>query len=243
MQKWIDLLAPSAAAVAILIAIALAIQAIAQGRAIKRLEERIADQDGAAARVSLDRIRALQRRTSAGGGGGGAGVRLGPLAAVIAIAAVLAGTGWYVFLRGDSTEGAKTPTTTGTTGQTKTLPNAQEVRTTANPNPTPLTPSRGAFTILVQNGTFVPGAAAAGVVPALTQAGYNTAQPTNATRQDFKVSEVVYLPGKENVADNVAKDLGISKLSPLDGIEINQSTSDIDAVVIVGEDLANKYRP
>ncbi len=240
MQKWIDLLAPSAAAIAILIAIALAIQAIAQGRAIKRLEERLADQDGAAARVSLDRIRSLQRRTTTGAGG--PGLRPGPVAAVVAVAAVLAGTGWYVFLRDDSAKTATTPTT-GTTGQTKTLTDVKSVRTTANPNPTPLTPSKGAFTILVQNGTFVPGAAAAGVVPALTQAGYHTSQPTNATRQDFKVSEVVYLPGKENVADNVAKDLGITKLSPIDGIEINQSTTDIDAIVIVGQDLANKYRP
>ena len=113
MQKWLDLLTPSAAAIAILIAIALAFQATRQGKAIKRLEERIAEREGAGARVALDRIRSLQRRTSSGDGR-----RLAPVAAAVAALAVAGGTVWYVALR-DSGSNEATQTVTGAGGASR----------------------------------------------------------------------------------------------------------------------------
>lgn len=234
MQKWLDLLTPSAAAVAILIALAMVVVTIRQGRAIKRLEQRVADDDGAAARISLERLESLQRRAAAPG-------RFNPatvLATVLGVA-VIATAGWYFFLKEDTTSiSSTTPGTTTKTGPKK----IGEIRTVPDPNPAPLTPSKGAYTILVLNGSGVAGAAGQGVAPIVRSFGYLTAPPDNATGS-FATSVVVLLPGKDNVADNIAKDLGIKRLMGPDGIDLTGKIDGIDAVVIVGKDLASKYAP
>jgi hypothetical protein len=53
----------------------------------------------------------------------------------------------------------------------------------------------------------------------------------------------MYLPDKQDVADNVANDLGIKRRVPLDGVSVTQSTQDVDAIVIVGLDLARRSSP
>ena len=106
MQKWLDLLTPSAAALSLLLAIALVIQAIRHGRSVRRLESRLADREGAAARVSLDRLTQLQRRAGTSTGHQEDKQRdsprlppVGNIAAIVAVLAVVAGTGWYLFVR------------------------------------------------------------------------------------------------------------------------------------------------
>lgn len=266
MQKWTDLLTPSAAALAILFAIALTIQSIRHGRAVKRLESRVAEREGAGARVPLDRLRELQKRGRSAAGepepatGVGApprpgrrrsGPNLAPVAAIVAVAAVVAGTTWYLFFRGDngSEAGGSTITSTstanagGTTADQNPVP-PKEIRTTPSETPKALPGGKGAYTVMVQNGSGVNGVAA-NVSPIVAGFGYATTAPGNATTQDVKQSFVVYVdPTKFDVADNVAKDLGISKIEPPDGVDLGAGTDGVDAVVVVGNDeLAAKYRP
>ncbi len=248
MEKWLDLLTPSAAALSLLLAIALVIQAIRHGRSVRRLETRLAEREGAAARVSLDRLTQLQRRagTSTGLLDPKRPARTRPVGQVVAIAAVVAvvgGTGWYLLMRGgDSGQAEPTVTTrtSGTTTATKPLsPSANnEVPTT----PPTLDQPKSAYTILVLNGSGVP-RAAANLVPLVQQNGWNTAPPDNATTQDEKTSFVMYLPGKEAIADNIAIDLDITRKQPADGVEITQDITDVDAIVIIGVDLATRRSP
>lgn len=252
VEKWLDLLTPSAAALSLLLAIALVIQAIRHGRSVRRLESRLAEREGAAARVSLDRLTQLQRRA-----GTSTGLPeskrdsprlppLGNLAAVVAVLAVVAGTGWYLFIRdGDSRQSGPAVTKTGNT--TVTTQTTTKPRPPSSNNQVPaiaptLDQPKSAYTILVLNGSGQTGAAAS-LVPVVQQFGWNTATPGNASTSDEKVSFVMYVPGKEPVADNLAIDLDIKKRLPLDGVTITQDTADVDAIVIIGLDLATKRSP
>jgi hypothetical protein len=250
VQKWLDLLTPSAAALSLLLVIALVIQAIRQGRAVRRLESRLAEREGAAARVSLDRLEQLQRRAStsteaAAAPTGDGGRRRVIIAAVVALALV-ATIGWFVFGRdgGSSDATAKTPTTTRTTSTpTKTPPQPIDTSNTVPENPATLPQDKGAYTVLVLNGTTVPRAAGTVFVPAVQRFGYNTAPAGDATSKDVKKSFVMFLPGREDVADNVAHDLGIKTKLPLDGVAVPQDTSGVDAIVVLGTDLATGRTP
>lgn len=249
MEKWLELLTPSAAALSLLLAIALLVQAIRHGRSVRRLENRLAEREGAAARVSLDRLAQLQRR--AGTSTGLLEPRresprlppLGTLAAVMGVLAVVLGTGWYLFLRDD--DGAEAgPAATATATRTTTTPKPQppSANNEVPAAPEPLEQAKSAYTILVLNGSGV-SRAAANLVPRVTQEGWNTAPPDNASTTDEKTSFVMYLSGKENVADHLANDLGIKKKLPADGVTIAQDIQDVDAIVIVGLDLATSSSP
>jgi hypothetical protein len=252
VQKWLDLLTPSAAALSLLLAIALVIQAIRNGRSVRRLESRLAEREGAAARVSLDRLTQLQRRAGTSTGLQDAKKResprlppLGNAAAVVAVLAVVLGTGWYLFIRdGGSSTAATTTTKTGSATASTTTAKPQPPSATGVVPTTPpaLDQSKSAYTVLVLNGSGVTGAAA-NLVPVVDQFGWHTATPGNASTQTQKTSFVVYLPGKEAVADNLAIDLNISKKVPQDGVEVPADAADVDAIVIVGLDLATKRSP
>ncbi len=253
MQKWLDLLTPSAAALSLLLAIALVVQAIRHGRAVRRLESRLAEREGAAARVSLDRLSQLSRRSSTSTSTlapkrereGPQLPRLGNLAAIAAVIALVLGTSWYLFIRDDGSGSAATSSTGATTTGGTTTQRPQPVAGANDQvpdNPTPLPQSKGAYTILVLNGSGVP-KAAANMVPLIEAAGYKAAPPDNASTSDERTSFVMYLPDKQDVADNVAKDLGIKRRVPLDGVSVTQDTQDVDAIVIVGLDLARRSSP
>ncbi len=252
MQKWLDLLTPSAAALSLLLAIALVIQAIRHGRSVRRLESRLAEREGAAARVSLDRLTQLQRRAGTSTGlleGKRDSPRLPPLgniAAIVGVLAVVVGTGWYLFIRdgdsGTAGSGATKSGSTSVTSATTTKPQPPSSNNVVPTTPPALDQPKSAYTILVLNGSGKAGAAA-NLVPVVQQSGWNTATPGNASTFDEKVSFVMYLPGKEAVADNLAIDLGITRKQPLDGVTITQDTADVDAIVIIGIDLATKRSP
>lgn len=251
MQKWLDLLTPSAAALSLLLAIALVIQAIRHGRSVRRLESRLAEREGAAARVSLDRLTQLQRRSGTSSGQQEGKRRdasrlppLGNIAAVVAVLAVVAGTGWYLFIRdGGSGTAATTTTRSGAVSTATTAkPQPPSASGVVPSTPPPLDQSKSAYTVLVLNGSGVTGAAA-NLVPVVDQFGWHTTTPGNASTQTEKTSFVVYLPGKEAVADNLAIDLNIKKKVPQDGVQIPADATDVDAIVIVGLDLATKRSP
>jgi hypothetical protein len=253
VEKWLDLLTPSAAALSLLLAIALVVQAIRHGRAVRRLESRLAEREGAAARVSLDRLAQLSRRPSISTGlvkpqpdrESPRLPRLGNLAAVAAVIALVLGTGWYLFIRDDgsgSAASSSTPTTTAPGTTTQRPQPVSGANDQVPENPAPLPQSKGAYTILVLNGSGVP-KAAANMVPLVEAAGYSAAPPDNASTSDERTSFVMYLPDKQDIADNVAKDLGIKRRVPLDGVSVTQSTQDVDAIVVVGLDLARRSSP
>ena len=73
--------------------------------------------------------------------------------------------------------------------------------------------------------------------PKVETAGYRLGDVGDAADQDVMTSSVMWLPGKQAVAQNVSKDLGISQAPPLDGIS-KAKIGNADVVVVVGKDLA-----
>jgi hypothetical protein len=242
-MEWLDLLAPSAAIVAVFAAIGLVVQSIRHGRAIRRLEERLAERGEAAVDAPLQRIAELQARAqvSAEGGGttGGHGVRtaLGVLAAVALVAVALAG-GWFLFLRDD---GAPTASADGTTtaATTEAAPAAPPADESLVPAEVPPIADKSLYTVTVFNASGVSGAAANEIAPKVEAEGYTLGlveNPPDGT-SDLRQSVVMYAEGRRQVGRNLAKDLGIERAGPIDGITTEQSGG-ADAVVLVGRDLA-----
>jgi hypothetical protein len=246
-MNWLDLVAPSAAILGLFVAVALIVVAIRQGRAIRRLEDRLAKSGDAAVEAPLQRIAELQARAQVSERSRAPGLprEQARMAAVVAgIALVLvAGIGgvWYLVGRGGDSGSAAGATTTSS-------------RTTANP-PKPVDktlvpasvppladPSR--YTVAALNASGVQGYVANVIEPKLVQEGWAVPfvgnPPSNLT--GLKQSVVMWGKGKQKVAWNVAKDLGIKRAPPLDGIAPDQF-GDTDVVVLVGLDLANGGAP
>ncbi len=254
VEKWLDLLTPSAAALALLLVLALLVQAIRHGRAVRRLEARLAEKEGAAARVSLDRLQQLQRRATTSTAVTSEArsprtprgpSRLPAIAAVATVLGLVGLTSWYVFIKGDDgdsaapTQSTEKPATTATPPKTP-ASSPQEIPAT----PQPLPSSKAAYTILTLNGSGVNRAAGDRVNPAIQQLGWQTTGAKNAPGlNDLAVSFVIYLEGKEIIADNLGKDLGLKKKEPLSGFKLDADTSNVDAIVVVGKDLAERYAP
>jgi hypothetical protein len=85
------------------------------------------------------------------------------------------------------------------------------------PEPASPTLSRGETSVLVLNGNGVQGAAAT-AADRVRARGYLIAGTSNATRSDFRRSLVMYRPGYRGEAARLAKDLGVKRVAPLDGL-------------------------
>lgn len=251
MDSWVDILLPGAAVLALFGVVGLVIQVIRLGRALRRFEERSALGGGSATDVSLRRLQELQARISgraiadsAGPArdGGGRSRRIAAVAGVLAILVVAGGGGWYFLLRdgGTATETASPPpppAATTTTDGTSTSPSAPPLPAgSVPPNPKPLV-TKASYTVAVLNASGVSGAAGDIVGPKVTLAGYILGPVGNTQLQDPSTSVVMWPRGKRNVAWNVANDLEITRATPLDGIS-SDGLEDVDAVVVVGLDLA-----
>lgn len=299
----LDIVIVAAAAVGVIAFITLAVVIVLQGRALKRLEDRIGPPVPMAAAPSLERVRAIasqpevrvdvpadvaapqgvappasapatdaaeaaaasaaaaraaersgQRtpppgkatrpssaasgKKSSGKGGGGNGA-LVALVGIVAVAVIAVGV-WFLFLRGGdastpATAGTATTatSTTGATGGTATAPDtASEV-----PADVPPVANKAAYTVAVLNASGVSGAAANRVAPRVQAAGYTLGVVDNAAQQDLVTSVVQYVPGRKEVAWNVAKDLGITTAGPVDSLSKGRIGT-ADVVVIVGKDLS-----
>jgi len=299
----LDIVIVAAAAVGVIAFITLAVVIVLQGRALKRLEDRIGPPVPMAAAPSLERVRAIasqpevrvdvpadvaapqgvappasapatdaaeaaaasaaaaraaarsgQRtpppgnaprpssgasgKKSSGKGGGGNGA-LVALVGIVAVA-VIAVAVWFLFLRGGdastpATAGTATTatSTTGATGGTATAPDtASDV-----PADVPPVANKAAYTVAVLNASGVSGAAANRVAPRVQAAGYTLGVVDNAAQQDLVTSVVQYVPGRKEVAWNVAKDLGITTAGPVDSLSKGRIGT-ADVVVIVGKDLS-----
>jgi hypothetical protein len=241
-MDWLELVAPSAAILALFVVIGLVVVAIRQGRAIRRLEERLERVGEAATEAPLQRIAELQarHRVSQGSPGLRRRLRTGTIAGATALVAVaVAGGLWYLLIRDDgSSAQAESPPATTASATDANPP--RPVDTTRVPDSVPLLDDKGLYSIAVFNASGVTGAAGDVVAPALEMEGYRVPvvanPPDGATGR--RESVVMWAKGKRRVAWNVAKDLGIERAPPIDGYTPEQ-VGNADAVVLVGLDIAN----
>ncbi|HEY7004413.1 MAG TPA: LytR C-terminal domain-containing protein [Gaiellaceae bacterium] len=76
---------------------------------------------------------------------------------------------------------------------------------------------RGRTTVVVLNGNGIPGAAAVSA-DKVHSFHYVVTATGNAPRTDFSRSVVMFRPGFKPAAQRLAKDVGVKRVSPLDGI-------------------------
>lgn len=245
-MAWLDLVVPSAAILALFGVVALVVVAVLQGRKVRRLEDRLARTGEAAEEAPLQRIAELQARhaVSSGTPGAGGSLRMAGVIGLVALALIAAlGGVWYLFVRDDGGGGtqAETPAATSSTSTAPAEP-PTPVDTSLVPEDVPALPDRSIYTIAVFNATGIAGAAGDVVAPALVNEGWTIPPELIANEPNavtgLKESVVMFSPGKRRVAQNVAKDLGVTRAPPLDGYTPDQ-IGNADVVVVVGLDLAN----
>ena len=247
----LELIAPATGIIALFAVIACIVQLIRQGRAIRRLEDRLREGGVSAADASLERIRQLQTRAEISSGttrGAGPTVMVG---AVLALAVIAAGS-WLLFFRGDADADAGDASPPATTAERTTATSTEgNGATTASTTPSEANPDRvpadvpplankAQVTVAVFNASGVSGAARGKVAPRLEDAGYfiGTVADSPDGRSDLARSFVMWPEGKQEVAWNVAKDLGIREAPQLDGLTREQ-IGNADVAVFIGTDLAN----
>lgn len=243
-MEWLDLVVPSVAILALFAAVGLIVVAIRQGRAIRRLEERLARSGDAAVEAPLQRIADLQARhtTSAGAPSVERQLRIGAVVGVTALILVAAiGGVWYLFIRDDNGSASADTGPAVTTQQSEEgqAPAPPPVDQSLVPDEAPQI-DKSAHTVAVFNSSGIDGVAGDIVAPALENEGYQVPLVANPPDGDTDrgASVVMYTRGNRKAAQNVAKDLGIERAPPLDGYTEEQ-VSDADVVVLVGLDIAN----
>lgn len=244
-MEWLDLVVPSAAILALFGVVALVVVAILQGRRLRKLEDRLARTGEAAEEAPLQRIADLQARHAPSSGGVSSGqMRAAGMIALVAVALVAAVGGvWYLFIRDDGgggTAGSPAGATTQSTSSSTTPQAPTPVDATLLPENVPALPDKSIYTLAVFNATGIAGAAGDVVAPQLTGEGWSVPLVDNEPNQvtGLKKSIVMYSRGKQKVAWNVAKDLGLKNARPLDGYTAEQ-IGNADVAVVVGLDLAN----
>ena len=96
------------------------------------------------------------------------------------------------------------------------------------------------YAVAVFNACGIDGVAGDIVAPALENEGYQVplvANPPDGD-SDRQKSVVMYTKGNRKAAQNVAKDLGVTRAPPLDGYT-DEQVGNADVVVLVGMDIAN----
>jgi LytR cell envelope-related transcriptional attenuator len=240
---WLDLVVPSVAILALFAAVGLIVVAIRQGRAIRRLEERLARTGDSAVEAPLQRIAELQARhaTSAGSPSVERQLRMGAVVGVIALVLVAAiGGVWYLFIRDDNgSASADTGRTAQRSEAAQTAPAPPPVDQSLVPDEVPQI-DKGAHTVAVFNSSGIDGVANDVVRPVLENEGYQVPLVDNPPDGDTdrRQSVVMYSQGNRKAAQNVARDLGIARAPPLDGYT-DEQVGNADVVVLVGLDIAN----
>ncbi len=239
-MDWLDLLTPSAAVLALFIAVGLVVQSIRHGRAIRRLEQGLAQAGGVAVEASLERIQQLQARANISSGEVGPPSallrRAGVIVAAVVALLVVAGLTWAFFLRGgdgdDALAGGNEQTISTPTGPPAVPPDQSTV-----PDDLPPLDNKSLYDVAVLNATEVSGLATNVIAPRVENEGYQVPYIGDAPEGGLQTSVVMYAEGQKRVGQNVADDLGIAEATPLDGISPDQ-IGGADAVVLIGEDLA-----
>lgn len=238
-MDFVDLVAPSAAVLALLLVLALVVQSFRHGRAIRKLERRLIEAGEASEPASLERLAELSQRAAKDTRPGGRRVSWKPVLGFVAVIAVIgAGIGgaWWV-LRGDDGSAAET---SGTTTQEE-APQEQPDPAMVPATPPPLeAQAKAAYEVAVLNASGVPMAAADRVMPLVIAQGYQRGAIGDAPdgTDDLSDSFVMYVNGEQALGFNLANDLGVDRAVPLDGVT-PEDIGNADAVVVIGTDLAN----
>lgn len=238
-NDWVMISATMVMFVSLFGAVGLAIIAWRRQAIIRGLEAREQSGLGMSSPVATDRVQALAARDGISQGGvampssaGNAGV-IGVAVAVVLLVLVGGAAGWWFLLR-DS--GSTTVVVAGTARPANTPMGTDP--SSAVPEDPPAIQDRAAYTVAVLNASGIRGAAANTVAPKVETAGYRLGDVGDANDQDLATSVVMWRDGKQAIAQNVAKDLGISSAPPLDGVGAD-AIGDADAVVVVGKDAAS----
>ncbi len=204
---------------------------------IKALEGRQAAAAGMSSPVASDRLMALRKRstTSQGDLAVSAGpTRLVGIITAFIIVILLGGFAGYWFVMRDQPGTSTTPAAAG--GIVGKGPLGPDPATQVPSDP-PAISDHAAYTVAVLNVSGVTGAAATTVAPKVETAGYRVGDVADAPSKNQLTSVVMWKPGQQAVAQNVARDLGITQAPPLDGIAMSKIGT-ADVVVVVGKDLA-----
>ena len=131
------------------------------------------------------------------------------------------------------------PTTVPTSAGSVTTTTVPPHSTTTSSTTTTTTVPRSSVSVVVANATSVNGVAAH-YSSVLSGQGWSTQTPVNATTT-ASTSTVYYAPGDQSEAAEVAATLGIAAASvqPVGASTPVATTSGVDVIVIIGQDLAN----
>ena len=102
----------------------------------------------------------------------------------------------------------------------------------ATPDAKPLL-ARGDTSVLVLNGNGVSGAAS-GLADRIRARHYLIAGTGNAARTDYPRSIIMFRPGYQREAQRLAKDVGIRRVGPLDGVRVRDLQGAHVALVVGG---------
>jgi hypothetical protein len=239
-MDFVDLVAPSAAVLALFLVLALVVQSFRHGRAIRKLEGRLIEAGEASEPASLERLAELSQRAAKDSRPGERRVSWKPVLGFVAVIAVI-GLGiagaWWV-LRGD--DGSTAQTDAGATSQQQ-APEQQPDPATVPVTPPPLeAEAKAAYEVAVLNASGVPLAAADRVMPLVVAQGYQRGAIGDSPdgTDDLSESFVMYVNGEQALGFNLANDLGVDRAVPLDGVT-PEDIGNADAVVVIGTDLAN----
>ena len=221
-----------AAALAVVGVVASAVVQFRSGRRLRRIER---GGGRAVTPVPPDRAVALRSRARFSQGlpkpAGRAPLAVGGVVLCVLVAGGAAA--WWFLIRG---------------GGAATTPARQAHRTVSRdlgPDPSTVLPAQAPvlankwrFHVAILNGSDVPGAARLRMLPLVRASGYGVGRIDNAPVSNVSHSIVMWAPGKRIVAVNVAHDLGIGRVGPLDGVP-RSLTGPAQAVVVVGTDRAH----
>ena len=207
---------PTVAILAAFAAIGLIVTAIRQGRAIRRLEERLARTGDAAVDAPLQRIADLQARHATSSSRSPdiqRQVRMGAVIPASALVLIAAGAGLVPVRprRRRLRLGRLQPAGRRPAGRPGSARRTAPPDQAAVPEDVPQI-DKGAHTVAVFNASGIDGVAGDIVAPALENEGYQVplvANPPDGD-SDRQKSVVMYSQGQRKAAQNVAKDLGVA---------------------------------
>jgi hypothetical protein len=237
MSDWMLITASMVMFISLFGAVGLAIIAWRRQAVVRRLEVREKDGLGLSSPVASDRVQALAARDGVSQGGvpvpGASGNRavIGVIIAVVVLLLAGGAAGWWFGIRDSGDATVVAVTVRPANGPLGTDPDA------VVPEDPPAIQDRAAYTVAVLNASGVAGAASTTVAPKVETAGYRLGEVGDANDEDLQASVVMWREGKQAIAQNVAKDLGIGSAPPLDGVAVD-AIGDADVVVVVGKDAA-----
>jgi hypothetical protein len=236
MSDWVLITASMVMFVSLFGALGLALIAWRRQSVIRGLEAREKDGLGLSSPVASDRVQALSAREGVAQGeappaGSGNAATIGIIAGVIVLLLAGGAAAWWFGFRDTGSTTVVAVNLRTANGPLGTDPDA------AVPDDPPAIQDRAAYTVAVLNASGIAGAASTTVAPKVETAGYRLGTVADANEDDLRASVVMWREGTQAIAQNVAKDLGITSAPPLDGVAAD-AIGGADVVVVVGKDAA-----